>query len=134
MIKCQHGCGAFFHACKEEDHITICINSTIACPYSSDGCSKQIQRKDLLHHLELHQFMTLIECRHKCGAVLDAYVEKEHFSMCPNSTVLCPYFSHGCSNHIARKDIVHHLHSQCLKGILYLRTSLAMHIKISIKI
>ena len=62
MTKCKNGCGAIFHACKDEDHLDICTNAMIACPYSGYGCSKEIKRKDLLHHLESHQGKTLFEC------------------------------------------------------------------------
>ena len=109
MKECQQNCGAIFHACKEEDHLYLCINSLKTCPYYLEGCTKQISKKQVFSHFQSHQRSTMLSCRQKCGATFSANYEKDHLVMCPNSVMFCAYFSSGCTKPIKRKDLLQHL-------------------------
>ena len=50
-VKCPHFCGAFFHACKTEEHYEICPNVVTKCINYNFGCPMEMFRREINLHL-----------------------------------------------------------------------------------
>ncbi|KAI6173482.1 TRAF-type domain-containing protein [Aphelenchoides besseyi] len=51
LIQCN-GCGVCLHECKLTEHCEeICSNTWVACPLSLYGCTKNVRRDHITHHL-----------------------------------------------------------------------------------
>ncbi|XP_057695324.1 F-box only protein 40-like, partial [Corythoichthys intestinalis] len=53
VIRCPNDCGAFLHACKEEEHRLLCPNETVACLNADYGCPLSMLRHRRARHLEV---------------------------------------------------------------------------------
>ncbi|XP_054651285.1 F-box only protein 40 [Dunckerocampus dactyliophorus] len=53
VVKCPNNCGAALHACKEEEHLLLCPNETVACLNAGYGCPLAMPRHRRAQHLEV---------------------------------------------------------------------------------
>ncbi|XP_061638897.1 F-box only protein 40 [Phyllopteryx taeniolatus] len=52
VVRCPNGCGAFLHACKEDEHRLLCPNETVTCLNADYGCPLSMPRHRRAPHLE----------------------------------------------------------------------------------
>ena len=96
-----------------DDHLQQCPNQILSC---TNGCGKNIERKQLQHHLENNCPKRLVKCRY-CNEKENTFqfITKHHLKVCPQYPIQCT--NTGCSKKVPRSQMITHKES-CPKEII----------------
>ncbi len=135
---CPNGCGQPGLTRRTlNSHRTDCQLEVVTCTYSSKGCLELIKRQDMDSHLRhsckkvkvcpyCDQIVVLkeyqshkrqckpVECPNGCGKTgLFLRTLSKHRSQCELEVVPCRRKDRGCEVKVQRKDLQHHLDTNC---------------------
>ncbi|KAH9518850.1 TNF receptor-associated factor 6-B [Bulinus truncatus] len=109
-IRCPNkkdGCEQVVTLGKLQNHLEICPQSLVPCPYK---CASILHRCDLETHLKDHCELRLILCE-KCSASIKANSAESHSIVCPNVLLPCDF----CGQNTTRAEMKSHIKTKCQK-------------------
>ena len=95
-----------------DDHLQQCPYQILSC---TNGCGKNIERKQLQHHLENNCPKRLIKCQYCNEEDIYQVITGDHLKVCPQYPIQCT--NEGCGQKVPRSQMTAHKES-CPKEII----------------